>query len=79
MKKIEQTLDKQVKYIPHGYHIMREKEASMINDLYIDNINNFATFYNEKLASKTIEYVFTDNHALSLLSVNFGKRIFHIY
>ena len=26
MKKIEQTLDKQVKYIPHGYHIMREKK-----------------------------------------------------
>ena len=76
MKKIEQTLDKQVKYIPHGYHIMREKEASMINDLYIDNINNFATFYNEKLANKTIDYVFKDNHALSLLSVNFGKENF---
>lgn len=29
----------------------------MINDLYIDNINNFATFYNEKLANKTIETV----------------------
>lgn len=49
MKKLEQTLDKQVKYMPHGYHIMREKEARMINDLYIDNINDFATFYNEKL------------------------------
>ena len=30
MKKIEQTLDKQVKYIPHGYHIMREKEAETV-------------------------------------------------
>lgn len=48
----------------------------MINDLYIDNINNFATFYNEKLANKTIDYVFKDNHALSLLSVNFGKENF---
>ncbi len=76
MKKLEQTLDKQVKYIPHGYHIMREKETRMINDLYIDNINDFATFYNEKLANKTIDYVFKDNHTLSLLSVNFGKENF---
>lgn len=33
MKKIEQTLDKQVKYIPHGYHIMREKEARKLSNL----------------------------------------------
>ncbi|MCT7690228.1 MAG: PBECR4 domain-containing protein, partial [Lactobacillus crispatus] len=48
----------------------------MINDMYIDNINNFTKFYNEKLANKTIDYVFKDNHNLSLLSVNFGKENF---
>jgi len=29
VKRLEQTLNKQVKYIPHGYHIMRRRDQRL--------------------------------------------------
>ena len=39
MQNLSQSLNKPVKYIPHGYHIATDNELQIINDLYIKNIN----------------------------------------
>ena len=38
MQNLSQSLNKPVKYIPHGYHIATDNELQIINDLYIKNI-----------------------------------------
>lgn len=76
MQNLSQSLNKPVKYIPHGYHIATDNELQIINDLYIKNINRFSKFYDKNLANKTIDYVFKSENQLKLLSVNFGKENF---
>lgn len=76
MQNFSQSLNKPVKYIPPGYHIAKDNEVQIINDLYIKNINIFSKFYEKNLANKTIDYVFKSKKQLKLLSVNFGKENF---
>ncbi|WP_179219509.1 hypothetical protein [Lactobacillus taiwanensis] len=45
MQNFSQSLNKPVKYIPPGYHIAKDNELQIINDLYIKNINIFSKFY----------------------------------
>ncbi len=76
MQNFSQSLDKPVKYIPPGYHVAKDNELQIINDLYIKNINIFSKFYEKNLANKTIDYIFKSKKQLKLLSVNFGKENF---